>query len=78
MRDIIRAKFNQNSMLKLKLLETIDCELIEGNTWRDYFWGVCKGKGKNMLGNILMEVRNEISEYIKSVASKELHELRGE
>jgi len=40
------------------LLQTGDEELIEGNKWGDRFWGVCKGKGKNNLGKILMKIRD--------------------
>jgi ribA/ribD-fused uncharacterized protein len=43
--------------LAIMLLSTGDQELIEGNTWRDYYWGVCNGKGKNVLGSLLMQVR---------------------
>jgi len=60
MYEVCLAKFTQNPQLKSKLLETGDSILIEGNTWNDTYWGVCKGKGKNMLGKILMKVREEI------------------
>lgn len=60
MYEVCLAKFTQNPHLKSKLLETGDSILIEGNTWNDTYWGVCKGKGKNMLGKILMKVREEI------------------
>ena len=35
-------------------------KLIEGNWWHDYYWGVCSGRGKNKLGEILMRVREEL------------------
>ncbi len=38
------------------LVPTADAELIEGNTWNDRFWGVCRGQGGNELGQILMRV----------------------
>lgn len=47
-------------VLRAKLLDTGEAELIEGNTWGDTFWGVCKGVGENTLGKLLMEVREEI------------------
>jgi ribA/ribD-fused uncharacterized protein len=59
MRRLIKAKF-QNPELRAKLLATGDQELVEGNWWGDVFWGVCKGKGQNNLGKILMAERNEI------------------
>jgi len=58
MKELVKCKFDHNPELKEKLLETGDRLLIEGNTWNDTFWGVCKGKGKNTLGEILMELRN--------------------
>lgn len=62
MHDIVRAKFEQNPDLRQKLLSTGSEELIEGNTWGDTFWGVCKGSGQNWLGRILMFVRDEVRE----------------
>lgn len=58
MRWIICEKFAQNLTLKLKLIDTNDMQLIEGNTWGDTFWGVCNGNGQNQLGKILMQYRN--------------------
>ena len=43
--------------LRTKLADTEDEELIEGNTWNDTYWGVCRGVGENHLGKLLMEVR---------------------
>jgi ribA/ribD-fused uncharacterized protein len=55
----IREKFKDENLKEL-LLGTGDQELIEGNFWKDFFWGVCNGKGQNHLGKILMIVRDEI------------------
>ena len=60
MYSLVKMKFKDNSSLKAKLFATNDQELIEGNWWNDTFWGVCKGKGENNLGKILMTVRNEL------------------
>ena len=60
MYEIVSAKFSQHPALKAKLLATGDQELVEGNTWRDYYWGVCNGQGQNKLGQILMRVRSEL------------------
>ena len=62
MYEICYHKFNQNPDIKRMLLNTGDAELIEGNTWGDCIWGVCNGVGKNLLGKILMRVRNELKE----------------
>jgi N-glycosidase YbiA len=60
MLKLLRQKFCRKSENARLLLETLDEELVEGNTWGDTFWGVCDGKGKNMLGRLLMHVRNEL------------------
>ena len=58
MTEIVSQKFLQHSHLIEMLLQTGDEELIEGNKWGDRFWGVCKGKGENHLGKILMKIRD--------------------
>lgn len=55
-------KFTQHEDLKERLLATKDTILIEGNNWNDTYWGVCKGKGQNRLGEILMEIRKHLQE----------------
>ena len=60
MREVLRCKFSQNPELKQKLLDTGDSELIESNNWNDRIWGVCRGKGQNHLGRLLMELRAEL------------------
>jgi ribA/ribD-fused uncharacterized protein len=50
--------------LKQKLMETGDAHLVEGNTWHDNHFGVCVcikcgSVGKNILGTLLMQVRDE-------------------
>lgn len=35
-------------------------EIVEENSWRDTYWGVCKGVGENHLGKILMKIRDEL------------------
>ena len=62
MYEICLAKFIQNPGLGKKLIETGSEELIEGNTWNDTYWGVCKGRGLNILGKILMRIRDELKE----------------
>ena len=56
----VLKKFQTHSQLKNLLLSTGDEELVE-NTTGDYYWGCGKnGSGKNMLGQILMRVREEL------------------
>ncbi len=60
MRKAVLAKFSQHQKLKDLLLSTGDLKIVE-HTDNDSYWGDGgNGKGKNMLGKILMEVRNEI------------------
>lgn len=59
MLDLLRQKFKDPD-LKAKLLNTADALLVEGNWWKDYFWGVCNGIGSNHLGRLLMKVREEL------------------
>lgn len=60
MEDLVTQKFTNHSYLKEQLKATGQTTLIEGNTWGDTFWGVCKGVGKNHLGKILMRVRSKL------------------
>lgn len=57
MAELLIQKFTNNEPLRELLLATGDAELIEGNYWGDTFWGVCRGKGENNLGKLLMAVR---------------------
>lgn len=59
MEQLLRLKFD-NPELRTKLLSTGDAVLIEGNTWGDTFWGVCRGAGENRLGRLLMVIRDEL------------------
>lgn len=61
MREALNSKFTQNSGLRSKLLATGDEYLEERNDWYDVFWGTYLGKGENMLGKLLMELREELT-----------------
>ena len=56
--------------LQKALLATGDEELIEGNYWHDNTWGDCYCdhckdiKGQNLLGKLLMQIREEIKSSI--------------
>lgn len=59
MREILRAKAEQHEYVMRKLLATGDRELIE-DSWRDDFWGWGPNRdGRNMLGKLWMELREE-------------------
>lgn len=66
MLDCIRLKFHIPEF-KEKLLATGTREIIEGNYWGDIYWGVCRGRGQNKLGRIIMRVREEL--YLESTLS---------
>ena len=59
MRQIVTEKFQQNPDLKEQLLATGNAYLEEGNTWGDRIWGTVDGKGANLLGQILMTLREQ-------------------
>lgn len=60
MRKAVYAKFSQNNELKDILLKTGSEDIIE-NTSNDYYWGCgTNGSGSNMLGIILMEIRDKL------------------
>lgn len=61
MENLLRQKFT-HSPLREKLLATGNCKIVEGNTWGDVFWGVCKGKGENNLGKLIMKIRGELAQ----------------
>lgn len=60
MRDLIGQKFTAGMPLAEKLIATARRELVEGNTWGDVFWGVCRGRGDNWLGRLLMARRDHL------------------
>lgn len=60
MKGILFEKFRNNPECRNLLFKTGSTELIEGNTWGDTFWGVFEGQGRNMLGQLLMNVRAEL------------------
>ena len=63
MTAFLLQKFSNKSLME-KLLATKPHILVEGNDWGDSFWGVAKNpdgtfSGKNILGALLMEIRDE-------------------
>jgi len=66
MKDLLLQKF-ADPELKQLLLSTGDELLIEGNTWGDTFWGICRSEGSNYLGQILMGIRAILKEGDHSI-----------
>lgn len=60
MTKAVRAKFSQHEQLRVILLGTGDAVLVE-HTANDHYWGDGgDGSGQNMLGCILMQIRQEL------------------
>ena len=65
MRAVLVAKFSQHDDLRELLLSTGDARLVETATVKNPVnleWGEVNGKGRNMLGVLLMEVRTILME----------------
>ena len=61
MRKALRAKFEQHAELRALLLTTAPAKLVE-HTENDAYWGDGgHGKGKNRLGYLLMELREQLA-----------------
>ena len=72
MAKLLILKFRDPDLfLKLKKIEG---EIVEDNYWGDTYWGRCKGVGENMLGKLLMCIRDTNNDYNKVIefAEKEL------
>jgi ribA/ribD-fused uncharacterized protein len=63
MRSVLRAKFTQHDDLRQLLLSTGDARLVESATVDNEvnrLWGEVNGEGRNMLGELLMELRAQL------------------
>lgn len=60
MTEILLVKFLGSPELCRALVSTYPADLVEGNTWGDRYWGVDSrtGEGRNVLGNLLMDIRH--------------------
>lgn len=56
MRDVLKQKFSDPTLLAR--LKAVQEPIYEDNTWRDTFWGRYNGIGENILGKLLMEIRD--------------------
>jgi ribA/ribD-fused uncharacterized protein len=63
MAQLVHQKFFNHPKLQEKLVDTWPLYLEETNYWNDIYWGVCKGKGQNNLGRLLMATRAYFKEY---------------
>ena len=75
MRQVVEAKFKQHEELQVLLLSTEDRKIVE-HTSNDSYWGDGgDGSGKNMLGRILMEVREVLrkNDFLRNDSVDELY-----
>lgn len=73
MRQVLRAKFTQHEDLKELLLSTGNTRLVEVGKVDNpvnRLWGEVNGKGKNMLGILLMELRASL---LKEISVKKIN-----
>jgi len=66
MRAVLQAKFSQHADLRDLLLGTGDARLVESATVDsevNRLWGEVNGIGRNMLGVLLMEVRDDLRAF---------------
>jgi ribA/ribD-fused uncharacterized protein len=59
MLELLRLKFRDHPYKGL-LTATDGTIMIEGNYWGDVYWGMFRGKGQNVLGQLLTQVRSEL------------------
>jgi ribA/ribD-fused uncharacterized protein len=67
MRAVVLAKFRQHADLAEILIGTGEARIVEAATVDNEVnrrWGEVNGKGMNLLGIILMEVRDELREEV--------------
>jgi predicted NAD-dependent protein-ADP-ribosyltransferase YbiA (DUF1768 family)/hypoxanthine phosphoribosyltransferase len=68
MAELLLEKFKHPELAEM-LLKTGDKYLVEGNTWNDVSWGVSGGRGRNLLGVMLMEIRDSLRRSRTSLAA---------
>lgn len=60
MYEALKAKFTQHAFIKKVLLDTGDAKLVEHSRLDKYWADAGDGTGKNMLGVLLMKLRDEL------------------
>ncbi len=67
MAELLIQKFAKDEFYS-QLKETNNQYLIEGNDWGDTYWGMDKNRGRNVLGRLLMAIRDLEQPIIKKGA----------
>lgn len=73
MRSVLRAKYTQHEDLRTLLLSTGEARLVEScrtDNLVNRTWGEVNGKGLNMLGVLLMEIRAELRQLDNTLPRK--------
>lgn len=73
MRQVLRAKFDQHEDLRQLLMSTGNARLVEVGTVNNAvnrLWGEVDGKGENMLGVMLMELRDSYAKEAGAAKAK--------
>lgn len=73
MRAVLHAKFSQHDDLAALLVSTKDARLVETGTVKNVVnttWGEVNGEGKNMLGNLLMEIRETLARQMSKASQR--------
>jgi len=75
MKKGLQGKFHQNISLAQQLLLTAPAVLEEGNNWGDTFWDIDlkTGKGDNILGKLLMELRLSYRRDVDKISVENIH-----
>ena len=76
MDHFLRRKFAPGTQMAEKLLATGTAHLAEGNNWGDTFWGTVNGEGQNVLGELLMQIRNELAGTAQMPAQSDQVEIK--
>ena len=69
MYDLLKQKFRPGTELAARLAATGNEPIEEVNSWGDTLWGTYKGRGLNLLGKLLMQVRAELVVYSQDRAN---------
>lgn len=70
MLDALIFKFDQNTRLAIDLKSTFPRPLIE-NAPNDSYWGIGSGNGRNMLGRLLVYIRDNVIAMAPDTASEQ-------
>ena len=71
MEKAVRTKFASHPSLSDKLCATGDAEIIEASPMSHHWGAGADGTGKNMLGRILMKIREDLRDSLQSASGQQ-------